>query len=61
MVISVSMTPGRTSKTRMPSDESLSAKTVEAILNPDFEMQYSALLIEDLIAETEVMKTITGL
>ena len=53
--------PGLTSNTRIPSDESLSEKTVEAILNPDFDMQYSALFVEDLTAETEEIKTITGL
>jgi hypothetical protein len=54
------MIPGRISKTRIPSPESLSAKTVEAMLKPDFEIQYSALLTDDLDEETDVINMITG-
>jgi hypothetical protein len=58
--MSASKTPGRTSKTRIPSFDNLPAKRVEAILKPALDIQYSPLSVDDNTAEIDEIITIRG-
>ena len=57
-VISVAMTPGRTSLTRIPSGASRAAQSWVAIETPALEMQYSPRLKLTIVEEQEATLTI---